>query len=186
MREERTEHLRAACRNILQPLLADAEAQLAVVGRLLAPIEREADDFMALYNVLEIASGQFPFSPYHNYYFEDLRQPTESLLVGAYDGLSERYFEMPAEHIKELHAKWVTPVHEAVLVTFDKAKALYVRVASEAAIVRRLSGYKDLLDQLGQTLKTPWADGFAQHQRGYTRGFPIWVNTMKLNRFIGI
>jgi hypothetical protein len=178
MSDDRTERLRVACRSKLEPLLREAEVQHAAVQQLLAPIENDADDFTHLYNMLEIASGQFPFVPYQNYYFQGLEQPTEPLFIGIQDALSERYFKMPTKQIEELRSTWVLPVSDAVKATFDKAKALYIRVASEAAIVRRLSGYEDLLKKLGDTIKVPWSVTPALSYGAYSRAFPYWVQTM--------
>ena len=83
-----------------------------------------------------------------------------------------------AEQIEGLREKYVLPANHAVTATFDRSKALYVRAASQVVIVRRLSGYGDLLAQMGETLRTPWAAGFDPKYRHYGRGFPYWVATM--------
>ncbi len=122
-------------------------------------------------------------APFHlhrttNFYFDGLERATEPLFHSLYDDLSARYFEMPEDKIERLRCEFVVPANDGVKATFDRAKTLYVRVASEAAIVRRLSGYEDLLQQLGNALKTPWAAVPDERYRNYGRRFPYWVATM--------
>ena len=91
MDNKRTEALRRQAEDTLQPLLAETEAIFKIAQERSHIVESQNDEWMALYNRFSLASGGFPFAPYHNYYFEGLAPATEPLFHPVHDELSERY-----------------------------------------------------------------------------------------------
>jgi hypothetical protein len=177
MSDPRADALRKQALDTLQALLDEAQNLFALTEDRRREAEAQNDEWARLYRDLSLSNASFPFAPYHNLYFENLSQPEEPLFHPIFDDISARYFELKPEFIDEMRERFVAPQVRGVGETFDRAKRLYVRAASEVAIVRRLSGYADLLAQLGDVLQKPWSVPIRVNAN-YSQRFPVWVASL--------
>lgn len=139
-------------------LLVSATAINQRLESVLAEFDAEAEEYTEVYERLSRSNSHCPIGRYTDYHTNDWSTggfflspgPQQPPNTDAYRALSD-------DEKAALSKRWHFPVAQATESHAKDAAALFADVAGRAVILRRLSGFRETLDQLGEALQPPWS-----------------------------
>lgn len=140
-------------------LLARARDLEVRLSKALEPIEAdERTTYAELYQRLEQSNSHFPVGQYTDFHTKDWS--VSGAFISSEPGNApylDKYRDLGEDEKKALAARWQDPVVEVCSTLFAEAKQLFIDVAGRLVVLRRLSGFKETLEQIGDAVKPPWA-----------------------------
>jgi len=150
---------RAKAQSLAIELLARARELEVQLRDAIEPFDvEERTTYAELYHQLERSNSHFPVGKYTDFHTQDWSvagaflsaEPGNAPYLDAFRELSE-------DEKEALQTRWQDPVVEACSRLFPDAKQLFIDVAGRLVVLRRLSGFRETLEQLADAVKPPWA-----------------------------
>jgi hypothetical protein len=127
---------------------------------ILSSFAQEDAEYREVHSRLSRSNSNFPVGVYTDFHTMDWSTGGNFLSSSPRQGPDpgRAYRSLTDEEKEELIRRWQTPTAQAIEEVSPDVNQLIADVAGGAVIIRRLSGFADTLQQLGEAIQPPWSE----------------------------